>query len=82
MTVALSRSGDASYLPRSVPATATIPRIVVSAASSGAGKTTISLGIIGALQRRGLRVTAAKCGPDFIDAAHLARASSNRGAQS
>ena len=50
-------------------------RIVFAAAASGSGKTTIAVGVIGALRRRGMRVAAAKVGPDFIDAAHLSAAS-------
>ncbi len=53
----------------------TVPRIVIAGASSDVGKTTLALGIVGALRARGKRVVAAKCGPDFIDASHLAAAS-------
>jgi cobyrinic acid a,c-diamide synthase len=51
-----------------------IPRLVLAAASSDAGKTTVALGLVAAFRKRGLAVSAAKTGPDFIDAAHLAHA--------
>jgi cobyrinic acid a,c-diamide synthase len=44
-----------------------IPRVVIAAPASGAGKTTIAAGLVGALARRGTRVAAFKVGPDFID---------------
>jgi cobyrinic acid a,c-diamide synthase len=56
-----------------------IPRLVISAPSSGHGKTAVSVGLLAAFAARGLRATGFKVGPDYVDAAYLGLAAGRPG---
>lgn len=53
--------------------------LIVSAPRSGSGKTTVTLGLLAALARKGVAVRAAKSGPDYIDPAFHAAATAAKG---
>jgi cobyrinic acid a,c-diamide synthase len=56
-----------------------LPRLVVSAPSSGHGKTAIAVGLLAAVAARGVIATGFKVGPDHTDAAYLGLAAGRPG---
>ncbi|MEU4640889.1 cobyrinate a,c-diamide synthase [Micromonospora sp. NPDC023814] len=56
-----------------------VPRLVLSAPSSGHGKNTLAIGLLAALADRGVDVAGFKIGPDHVDAAYLGLAAGRPG---
>ncbi|MEU5946256.1 cobyrinate a,c-diamide synthase [Micromonospora sp. NPDC047465] len=56
-----------------------VPRLVLSAPSSGHGKNTLAIGLLAAFADRGVDVAGFKIGPDHVDAAYLGLAAGRPG---
>lgn len=55
-----------------------IKGLMIASLASGSGKTMVTIGLLRALKRQGISVSAAKTGPDYIDAGFLTAASGSK----
>jgi len=53
------------------------PRLIIAGLKGGSGKTLLSLGILAAFRKKGLKIVPYKKGPDYIDAGWLSSAAKN-----
>ena len=54
----------------STPPAPVAPGVIIAAPASGGGKTTVTLALLRAFSRAGVKVASAKIGPDYIDPAY------------